>query len=69
MPTICKNADCKSRASYALKGMPREFCAKHKTPEMINVVQNTCIIDECNIRPMFDIKEKERIVQNINWME
>jgi len=53
----CKRDGCKITACYGMKGGKAQFCATHKTAEMVNVKAKRCQHVECNIlNPNFDIK-------------
>ena len=46
---ICNFEDCKTGASYGKPGSKiREYCAKHKLDNMINIKHKTCKTLLCN---------------------
>jgi hypothetical protein len=55
--TYCKEEGCTTRSSYGLKGKKAEYCAAHKTDEMVNVVSKLCEHEGCtSVNPVFNIK-------------
>ena len=51
---LCKHEGCIVRAAYNIQGNKKgEFCLKHKSSEMVNVIDKKC--ECCNKQPMFDL--------------
>lgn len=38
---ICIGMNCQKRATFGVPGQKAKFCAKHKSPEMVNVISKT----------------------------
>jgi hypothetical protein len=51
----CRHEGCTTTAAYNSLGETRGiFCAKHKDPEMINVISKCCAFEGCLTRPAFN---------------
>ena len=50
---ICKNKDCKTRATFAPLGETAQWCAKHKAPNHINVNDPRCKHVGCLTIPIY----------------
>ena len=44
---ICLNTDCKKRPYFGLTNKKAQYCAEHKSIDMINTVSKTCIYADC----------------------
>jgi hypothetical protein len=53
---MCKNEGCKTRPSFNTIGLRAEYCFTHKTLDMIDVKNKTCIFEDCKIRPTYNIE-------------
>jgi len=53
---LCKNGDCKIRASFNFEGLSPIFCCEHKLNKMIDTKHKKCIYDGCKMRPNYNIK-------------
>ena len=42
--SLCRYEDCTKFPTYNLPGLYPRYCLKHKTPEMINVVDKRCLV-------------------------
>ena len=65
--TICKDPNCKVRASFNVEGEKKQlYCSKHKLEGMVNVASSICIHEGCNVQPKFNVEgeKKHYIVQN-----
>ena len=43
--TICINENCTKKATFNILGQKAKFCAEHKDPDMVDVLNKKC---ECN---------------------
>ena len=59
MPRICKFDECTTRSTFGLPGKKAEFCSKHSTADMINVISKTCKFDGCTTQPTFGLPGKK----------
>src|SRR6476620_7054506 len=55
--TICKETNCKIRASYGNFTKKSIYCLIHKSLDMFNVVSKTCLHENCTTRPTFGIEK------------
>jgi hypothetical protein len=46
--TICGNETCDKKATFNMPGLKAKFCAKHKTDEMVDVLNKKC--KTCNLK-------------------
>lgn len=54
---VCKNENCKVRATFNLDGLSPEYCVIHKTEEMINTDAKRCEVDDCKTQPTFGYED------------
>ena len=69
MPSICKHAGCKKRATYGyiinntnnFSSSKRLYCNLHKLNDMINLNNKCCIIKNCEITANYGFINKKRL--------
>lgn len=58
---ICKELGCKTSASFGHEGGKKEYCAKHKEKNMINVKSKRCKEENCKISASFGYEGGKRV--------
>ena len=51
----CSEKDCKTQAVFSLNNSIKYYCSKHKTPDMIDLINKRCEFENCSSQPNFDI--------------
>jgi hypothetical protein len=52
----CNEINCNTQAIFSSDEGKNRYCSKHKTPDMIDIVNRRCEFENCNSQPNFDIK-------------
>lgn len=52
----CSEKDCKTQAVFSLNNSIKYYCSKHKTPDMIDMINKRCEFESCEIRSSYDIE-------------
>lgn len=60
---ICKNIDCKSRASFGYNN-EQKYCGKHKETDMTNNRHAKCQQENCNKLPSFGIEKTTHCLEH-----
>ena len=61
MPSRCKSEGCNRHSIYNEPGEKSGlYCKKHKTDDMVNVVNKRCKSEGCNIRPYYNEPEETK---------
>jgi len=57
----CLHKECKTRPYYNFHTETKPlYCAKHKTEEMIDIINICCLYEECKTRPHYNFKEQTK---------
>ena len=53
---LCEQDGCLTGASYGKADGDLQFCAKHRTPEMVDLVHKRCEQEGCGTRPTYNVE-------------
>lgn len=54
MPKYCNFEDCRIRASFGYPDSSPEYCKRHKSDDMVDVLSRKCSYPECRTQPSFN---------------
>jgi len=52
----CEFKDCMTRPSFGIRGGKCQFCVRHKTADMIDLLNDSCEYEDCTKQPIFNVK-------------